>query len=85
MSGELRWVLPDDGLRTAACRAADPSPFEATQPREAAEALAFCARCPVTDACLAARPTRAYGVWGGQVWVDGRLARNQGRPHRGAA
>lgn len=72
--------LPNDGLRAAACREADPEIFEVTQPRDALAALAFCARCDVVAACRNALPDRGSGVWGGEVWSEGRSARNTGRP-----
>ena len=35
--------------------------------RYEALALSFCARCPVTEACLEASEREMYGVWNGVV------------------
>lgn len=76
------WLLPDNTLIDAACKEAEPSLFEVTQPRYALPAVAYCQRCPVKAACLASRPEQAYGVWGGAVWSGGSLGRDRGRPTR---
>ena len=49
----------------AACRDADPDMFFDAAHRDAAQAV--CARCPVTDECLASRGG-CEGMWGGQVF-----------------
>jgi WhiB family redox-sensing transcriptional regulator len=71
-----------------ACRSADPRLFfhpegergPAKVKREAA-ALAFCARCPVVDACrefgLATRDE--FGVWGGLTETDRQQMRRSRR------
>ena len=48
-------------------------------------AKAFCAECPVRDACLegARRRREPWGVWGGELFVNGRVVahkRPRGRP-----
>ena len=50
-----------------------------------ARAKAICSRCAVREACLAAAEERAepWGVWGGQLFIDGRIVaqkRRRGRP-----
>lgn len=54
----------------AACRGMDRELFFPGPGREPTEALAVCARCPVTEPCLrdamtAGRPYEVHGVWGG--------------------
>lgn len=50
-----------------------------------ARAKSFCAGCPVQADCLAAALRRAepWGVWGGELFVNGRIVaskRRRGRP-----
>ena len=50
-----------------------------------ARAKAICSRCVVREECLSAAAERAepWGVWGGQLFVDGRIVaqkRRRGRP-----
>ncbi len=50
-----------------------------------ARAKAICSRCAVREECLATAIERAepWGVWGGQLFVDGRIVaqkRRRGRP-----
>lgn len=50
-------------------------------------AKALCGTCPIRQACLDGAITRAepWGVWGGQVFVDGAVVptkRGRGRPRR---
>ena len=50
-----------------------------------ARAKAICARCAVTDECFddARRRREPWGVWGGQLFVNGRVIlskRRRGRP-----
>ena len=52
---------------------------------DTARAKAICAKCPLTDACLAGAVGRQepWGVWGGQLVVNGRVIahkRPRGRP-----
>jgi WhiB family transcriptional regulator, redox-sensing transcriptional regulator len=54
---------------------------------EIARAKAICAKCPVQDRCLAEALDRVepWGVWGGQLLVNGRIVANKrprGRPPR---
>ena len=54
----------------AACRGERAEVF--FEERYEALALSFCARCPVTEACLEASEGEMYGVWNGVVrgWDD---------------
>ena len=49
----------------AACRGERAEVF--FEERYEALALSFCARCPVTEACLEASEREMYGVWNGVV------------------
>lgn len=52
----------------AACRGADPSVMVPDHVDDVAEALTYCARCPVIDECdeYAERNGETHGVWGGR-------------------
>lgn len=58
--------------------------FHSDDPRDIARAKAICARCPVSDACLARALERAEpcGVWGGELLVDGVIASDPRRRGR---
>jgi hypothetical protein len=50
-----------------------------------ARAKAICAKCPLTASCLSEAIEREepWGVWGGQIFVDGKVVaekRRRGRP-----
>ena len=73
---ENRWTLP--------CQA-QPDLYFAESPRAVNAAKQLCADCPVRDACLAGAVERReeWGVWGGEVFVHGRVVpfkRGRGRP-----
>lgn len=66
----------------AACRELDPelffpvgTPGAPAYDRAVGEATAVCARCPVTDACLAFALDTAqeFGIWGGVDLFGSRL------------
>jgi WhiB family redox-sensing transcriptional regulator len=59
--------------------------FFSEQLDDIARAKAICAECPVRRACLDAALARRepYGVWGGQLFLKGRVLANKrprGRP-----
>jgi hypothetical protein len=61
--------------------------FFSEELHDIARAKAICARCPVADQCLDEAVDRAepWGVWGGQLLVNGRIVahkRPRGRPPR---
>lgn len=73
----------------AACRAADPELFfpsgtTALAGKQAMEAKAVCARCPIRGECLgwAMETKQDHGVWGGLDEFERRAARRQLRWHR---
>ena len=79
---DLDWILD------ARCRT-DGAPlterFFSEQLDDIAAAKAFCGACPVRDACLDAALARRepWGVWGGELLVNGRIVANKrprGRP-----
>ncbi len=66
-----------------------PDLFFAEHPGPLAEAKELCAACPVRDVCFAGAQERreAYGVWGGEIFVNGAVVttkRGRGRPRRAA-
>ena len=78
--GEARGVA-----RCADGRASFTHLFFSDDELDLARARAICAPCDRRDACLAAAVERgeAYGVWGGQLVVDGVVVgtkRGRGRP-----
>lgn len=72
------------------CRSNDPELWFAEQAGEIEQAKAMCRECPLVAACLAGAIDRAepWGVWGGEVFVDGAVVarkRGRGRPRKDAA
>lgn len=69
-----------------ACATA-PDLFFAESPALLEEAKLLCVTCPVADLCLAGALERhePYGVWGGQILLDGTVVavkRGRGRPRK---
>jgi WhiB family redox-sensing transcriptional regulator len=59
--------------------------FFSDEPRDITRAKAVCAECSVSAECLEAALDRSeqFGVWGGQLFIDGRVhlsKRGRGRP-----
>lgn len=59
--------------------------FFSDDPHDIARAKAICSRCRVREACLAGAFERqeTWGVWGGEIFVDGEIVavkRRRGRP-----
>ena len=59
--------------------------FFSDDPHDIARAKAICSRCRVREACLTGAIEReeAWGVWGGEIFVDGLIVaekRRRGRP-----
>ena len=85
----LRPALDPIGRRARAdlpCRK-DPDLWFADMPGQLELAKAFCADCPARVACLAGalRRREPWGVWGGEIFVQGRIVarkRQPGRPRR---
>ncbi|MGO1173141.1 MAG: WhiB family transcriptional regulator [Actinomycetaceae bacterium] len=70
--------------------AEDPDLWFAEHTAEVERAKAACRTCPLLESCLEGALERAepWGVWGGQVFVDGVVVatkRGRGRPRKNAA
>lgn len=68
----------------------DPELFFAHRPQALELAKQLCQGCPVRGCCLAGALDRAesWGVWGGEIVVDGTVVaskRGPGRPRKHAA
>jgi WhiB family redox-sensing transcriptional regulator len=69
------------------CRLDDPEVFFAEQPADVEYAKALCRECPVRNTCLegALERQEPWGVWGGQLLVQGAVVarkRPRGRPRK---
>ncbi len=69
------------------CRTNDPELWFAERSTEVEEAKALCRTCPLVEGCLAGAVERRepWGVWGGEVFVDGVVVarkRGRGRPSK---
>jgi WhiB family transcriptional regulator, redox-sensing transcriptional regulator len=76
-----RWILD------AACRELATADFFSIEMDDVAAAKRICLDCPVRRRCLDAAVERGeqYGVWGGHLFVAGRIVltkRRRGRPPR---
>lgn len=72
------------------CRVNDSELWFAEQGSQVEQAKALCRTCPLIEGCLAGAIERAepWGVWGGQVFIDGVVVptkRGRGRPRKNAA
>jgi WhiB family redox-sensing transcriptional regulator len=73
--------------RCRGCSARIGAMFFSAEPGEIARAKRFCASCPVIAPCLegALERREPCGVWGGQLFLQGRILvtkRRRGRPRR---
>ncbi|QAY71812.1 WhiB family transcriptional regulator [Xylanimonas protaetiae] len=69
------------------CRTGDPELWFAEHTAQVEQAKALCRTCPLQAGCLAGAIDRAepWGVWGGEVFVDGVVVarkRGRGRPRK---
>jgi len=74
-------------LATIPCRANDAELWFAESPADVEHAKSLCGDCPVRTACLAGALERRepWGVWGGQLLVQGAIVarkRPRGRPRK---
>ena len=73
--------------RSIPCRANDAELWFAESPADVEAAKSLCGDCPVRTACLAGALERRepWGVWGGQLLVQGAIVarkRPRGRPRK---
>jgi WhiB family redox-sensing transcriptional regulator len=89
MLGIEQLLIPDDDWRALGRCATSPEPladvFFSEELLDIARAKAICAECPVMAECLAGAIEREepYGVWGGQLFLNGKVLmqkRRRGRP-----
>lgn len=69
------------------CRSNDPELWFAESPADVEFAKALCQTCPLAEQCLAGALDRRepWGVWGGQLLVQGAVVprkRPRGRPRK---
>jgi WhiB family redox-sensing transcriptional regulator len=69
------------------CRQNDAELWFAERESEVEQAKALCRTCPIREGCLAGAVERRepWGVWGGEVFVDGVVVarkRGRGRPRK---
>jgi WhiB family redox-sensing transcriptional regulator len=82
---------PHQGARTGIpCQDHDAELWFAERPADVELAKSLCGFCPLRDACLAGAVERSepWGVWGGQLLVNGSVVaskRGRGRPRKNAA
>jgi WhiB family transcriptional regulator, redox-sensing transcriptional regulator len=72
------------------CRSTDPELFFAESPADVETAKAVCTDCPIREACLSGALERKepWGVWGGELFVQGVVVarkRPRGRPRKNEA
>lgn len=85
-------LRPIDGIGKRAplglpCHLHDPDLWFAEAPADLEYAKMLCRDCPVQQACLAGalRRKEPYGVWGGEIVIEGRVIprkRPRGRPRK---
>jgi WhiB family redox-sensing transcriptional regulator len=73
--------------RALPCVQAGPDLYFSESPRELELAKLLCRPCPLRTRCLEGAKERGepWGVWGGEVFVDGRpvpFKRSRGRPRK---
>ncbi|MGO1972273.1 MAG: WhiB family transcriptional regulator [Propionibacteriaceae bacterium] len=83
-------VLRPRAVDRLPCYDEDPEVFFGEKPEQVAIAKRACARCPLRVQCREEALERGeqYGVWGGQLIVEGVLLetkRGRGRPRKHAA
>ena len=83
--GDLHAAADEVDEESLPCRVNDPELFFAELPADVEHAKTLCTDCPVQALCLAGALERRepWGVWGGQIFVDGKVVaekRRRGRP-----
>lgn len=80
-------TVDETALSRLPCRVNDPDLWFAESPADVETAKALCASCPLRGVCLTGALERGepWGVWGGQLLVDGGVVavkRPRGRPRK---
>lgn len=80
-------LLPIEGVGALPCREHDANLWFAESAHDVEIAKQLCRACPVRAQCLAGalRRQEPWGVWGGEVFVQGRIVaykRSRGRPRK---
>ena len=80
-------TVREEKLPVLPCHVGDPDLWFADSPAELERAKVLCVDCPIRRQCLTAALEREepWGVWGGEVFVDGRVVavkRGRGRPRK---
>jgi WhiB family redox-sensing transcriptional regulator len=83
-------VADSHGSAGLPCHTVNPDLFFAESPADLEVAKALCADCPIRTTCLAQALERGepWGVWGGEIFVQGTVIarkRPRGRPRKVAA
>ena len=86
--GDVTGTYGSDVAFNLPCHNADPDLFFSEKTEETAVAKSLCRGCPVQQQCLDAALSRQEpcGVWGGELFEDGRVIaqkRTAGRPRLG--
>jgi len=80
VTGNYGSTFGESGATTLPCHNTDPETFFSDKPAEISYAKALCGDCPVQRACSRQEPV---GVWGGELFEDGKVIaakRMPGRP-----
>lgn len=77
----------DENPSQLPCGVADPELFFSDNPIELERAKLICGPCPVREECLSGALARRepHGVWGGELFDNGRVIarkRRRGRPRK---
>ncbi len=80
-------VIVEPVVMPVPCQEHDAELWFAEQAHGMEIAKSLCRECPIREACLAGALGRAepWGVWGGEVFVDGAVVahkRGRGRPRK---
>ena len=84
---EITVLQGDEGVSELPCHTADPEIFFAEDASTIARAKLACAGCPMKAACLEGALSRSEpcGVWGGELFDQGRVIQAKRLPGRPSA
>ena len=85
--GDVTFAYDNDKAFTLPCHVADPELFFSETDQGIAEAKALCGTCPVRNKCLEGALSRSEpcGVWGGELFDQGRVIQAKRLPGRPSA